>query len=67
MVLNGLFAATCGICHWLQPSHERPVLKGATRPDILALQEVCPDSDRDRILNNIRGAFRSEGFEIDLI
>jgi len=25
------------------------------------------DSDRDRILNNIRDAFRSQGFEIDVI
>ncbi len=25
------------------------------------------DSDRDRILNNIREAFRSQGFEIDVI
>lgn len=25
------------------------------------------DSDRDRILKNIRDAFRSEGFEIDVI
>jgi len=25
------------------------------------------DSDRDRILNNIRDAFRSKGFEIDVI
>ena len=25
------------------------------------------DLDRDRILNNIRNAFRSQGFEIDVI
>ena len=25
------------------------------------------DADRDRILNNIRAAFRSPGFEIDVI
>jgi hypothetical protein len=25
------------------------------------------DSDRDRIVNNIRDAFRSQGFEIDVI
>jgi len=25
------------------------------------------DADRDRILNNIRDAFRSQGFEIDVI
>jgi hypothetical protein len=25
------------------------------------------DSDRDRVLNNIRDAFRSQGFEIDVI
>ena len=25
------------------------------------------DADRDRILNNIRAAFRSQGFEIDVI
>jgi len=30
-------------------------------------QVPVSDSDRDRILNNIRDAFRSQGFEIDVI
>jgi len=28
---------------------------------------LITDLDRDRILNNIRNAFRSQGFEIDVI
>jgi hypothetical protein len=32
-----------------------------------AIVVLVTDSDRDRILNNIRDAFRSQGFEIDVI
>jgi hypothetical protein len=52
----------------IRRKHESPVRRPETPSAFIPAQKVpVTDSDRDRILKNIRDAFRFQGFGVDVI